>query len=109
MDLEVVLEMLEGPDEGQRGASVAMKQDNMRLFGISHIVELMHVLALVYVDVPVLEFPLELQIGKLKRLVVGRDELLGHHLAVCHCWHFSKDCVDRLLFHSDYLLCEQQG
>lgn len=97
VDLEVVLEMLERPDEGKRRASVAMKQDYMRVAGIPNSVKLMHVLSVVYVDVPVLEFSVELQIRKLERLVIGRDELLGHHLAVYHgwhCWHFKLNCVD---------------
>lgn len=74
-----------------------MKQDYMRLAGIPNSVKLMHVLSVIYVDVPVLEFSVELQIRKLERLVIGRDELLGHHLAVCHgwhCWHFKLNCID---------------
>lgn len=97
VDLEVALKMLECPDEGKRRSSVAMKQDYMRIAGIPDSVKLMHVFSVVYVDVPVLEFSVKLQIGKLERLVIGRYELLGHDLSVCHSWHiyrFWQDCIN---------------
>lgn len=92
MDLESILEVLEQTDVGQRGAAVAVEEDQVREGGVlGDGVDLVEVLLVVDGDVPELQLGVNFQVGVLQSLPVNLEEVLCHDGEMSHSRDFIFD------------------
>jgi hypothetical protein len=78
VDLEVLSQLFEHSDEGERGASVAVEEHEMREFLVSHCIHFVHVIFFVDGDISIFEMLIHIQIGIGQCLPVDLHELFGH-------------------------------